>query len=157
MRALLRLAAAAFLLTTGLLPAWSDETYTNTKWGYSWAVPDGFESYGEDPTRSGATYVRGAIVLSYWGETLREPDLPAALAASKGYAERDGWNIDFEVTTNAWGAFTGNDGKKRFYRRMILLCDANVASMTVQYLAQDAAKIRPVIEMLEAAFHSEPC
>lgn len=151
-----------FLLVLGFvaaaLPVLAFETYDNTRLGYSGGVPAGFDSFGEDTTGSGITFAKGQIVLSYWGEALREPSFAKALAASRGYAERDGWNIDFEVSTNHWGAFTGIMGKQRFYRRMILLCGGkDIASMTLQYSTLEAAKMRDLIAVLEAQFTQGDC
>jgi len=154
---ILLIALFAVLASPAFAQSWGD--YDNARFGYVGGIPPDFSGYGESQGREGETFDLAAKgqVLSYWAEKL-DGDLATTLAASIGYAERDGWNISYRVETPTWGGFEGINGLDRFYRHMIALCDGqNYAVMTVQYSALHAAEMKPVVDRLVEGFAATGC
>ena len=60
----------------------------------------------------------------------------------------DGWAVTYEATTPSWASFSGMQGKRVLYQRMIALCDGSYAAFRLEYSTVDMAKMDPVVERL---------
>ncbi|WP_108395579.1 hypothetical protein [Devosia submarina] len=148
----------ALLALPAFAIGWS--SYENGRFGYQSAIPPGFSGYGESENGDGRIYDRPGTMqtLSLWGAHMLAESFEAEVAASIGYAERDGFNISFQTVTPQWAVFSGVMGDRQFTRRMILLCDRmSTASMTLQFSSRDAADIRDIEQRLAQEFRTTGC
>jgi hypothetical protein len=155
----MRLIALFFALLT--IPAFAAigwGNYDNARFGYRGGVPPGFSGYGEDAS-GGQIFDRmpAAQVLSYWSEALNG-DFSAAVEATLGNLEQQGWNVSYQAVTPDWANLIAVMGSRMVQVRLILLCDrASFATMTLQYSAAQAADIRVIAEELEDRFSKVGC
>lgn len=122
--------------------------YDNARFGYTIDVPPGFEWGMEADNGDGRAFRGGATKLRVWGGNITEDSFEGAVAAAKGFAEADGWNISYEALTPSWASFSGAQGKRILYQRMIALCDGAYAAFQLEYSAVDLGKLEPVVEQL---------
>jgi len=152
----LMLCLFAMLASPALGQEWT--SYANVRFGYEGAVPPGFTSYGESDNGDGATYASTAQALYYWGSNLLEDSFEAEVAASIGYAERDGAQITRKSIDAEGAVFTGVAREQMFYRRMIPLCDGkSIAAFTLNYWPRDATAMAPIIQRLMKSFRAVGC
>jgi hypothetical protein len=134
--------------------------YHNNRFGYESSIPPGFSGYGESDNGDGEIYDHPGTsqTLTFWGANLAEASFEAEVAASIGYAERDGFTITASVVTSRWAEFSGTNGERQFTRRMILLCDgASTASMTLQFTLPDAGRASEIMPRLAEDFIPAAC
>lgn len=122
--------------------------YDNARFGYTVDVPPGFEWGKEADNGDGRTFRSGATKFLVWGGNITEDNFESAVAAAKGFAEADGWGISYEATTPRWASFSGAQGKRILYQRMIALCDDAYAAFRLEYSAVDLGTMEPVVEHL---------
>lgn len=122
--------------------------YDNARFGYTVDVPPGFEWGKEADNGDGRTFRSGATKFLVWGGNITEDNFESAVAAAKGFAEADGWGISYEATTPRWASFSGAQGKRILYQRMIALCDDAYAAFRLEYSAVDLGAMEPVVEHL---------
>jgi hypothetical protein len=144
------------------LPAFAQgwESYGNARFGYQSAIPPGFSGYGESDNGDGQIFDNPGTMqsLALWGANMLEESFEAEVAASIGYAERDGFNISFQTITPEWATFSGVTGDRQFTRRMILLCDRqSTASFTLQFSGREAADMKDVAQRLAQEFRATGC
>lgn len=144
------------------LPAFAQgwESYANARFGYQSSIPPGYSGYGESDNGDGQIFDNPGTVqsLALWGANMVEESFEAEVAASIGYAERDGFNITFQTITPEWATFSGVMGDQQFTRRMILLCDrASIASLTLQFSSREAADMKDVAQRMAQDFRAMGC
>lgn len=122
--------------------------YDNARFGYTVDVPPGFEWGKEADNGDGRAFRSGATKFLVWGGNITEDNFESAVAAAKGFAEADGWGISYEATTPRWASFSGAQGKRILYQRMIALCDDAYAAFRLEYSAVDLGTMEPVVEHL---------
>lgn len=122
--------------------------YDNARFGYTVDVPPGFEWGKEADNGDGRAFRSGATKFLVWGGNITEDNFESAVAAAKGFAEADGWGISYEATTPRWASFSGAQGKRILYQRMIALCDDAYAAFRLEYSAVDLGAMEPVVEHL---------
>ncbi|MBN9310594.1 hypothetical protein [Devosia sp.] len=145
MRALL-----ALLLVLVLTPALADDwrRYDNARFGYSIEVPPGFAVGREADNGDGREFRDGATKLAAWGGTIFEDSFEAAVAAAMASAEGDGWTLTYRSVTPSWASFSGMQGKRVLYQRMVAGCDGQYAAFRLQYSAADITRLDPVVNRL---------
>jgi len=122
--------------------------YDNARFGYTVDVPPGFEWGKEADNGDGRSFRAGASKLLVWGGNVTEDSFESAVVAAKGFAESDGWNISYEAVTPSWASFSGAQGKRVLYQRMIALCDGAYAAFRLEYSAVELGSMKPVVEQL---------
>ena len=122
--------------------------YDNARFGYTIDVPPGFEWGKEADNGDGRAFRGGASKLLVWGGSITEDSFEGEVASSKGFVEADGWTISYEAVTPSWASFSGAQGKRILYQRMIALCDRAYAAFRLEYSAVDLGKMDPVVEQL---------
>ena len=122
--------------------------YDNARFGYTVDVPPGFEWGKEADNGDGRAFRSGATKLLVWGGNITEDSFEGEVASSKGFVEADGWTISYEAVTPSWASFSGAQGKRILYQRMIALCDRAYAAFRLEYSAVDLGKMDPVVEQL---------
>ncbi len=149
MRALLFL-IFTLLASPGAFPALAAEWegYGNARFGYEIEVPPGFEWGPEADNGDGRSFRDGATRLAVWGGMIVEADLESEAREAIGFATSDGWAVTYEATTPSWASFSGMQGKRVLYERMIALCDGSYAAFRLEYSTVDMAKMDPVVERL---------
>jgi hypothetical protein len=145
MRALICFLAIVFAVPV-LATDWGQ--YDNARFGYTIDVPPGFEWGKEADNGDGRAFRGGATKLLVWGGNITEDSFEGAVAAAKGFAEADGWGISYEATTPSWASFSGAQGKRILYQRMIALCDGAYAAFRLEYSAVELGELEPVVERL---------
>ena len=156
MRALF-LFAFALLVTSALAHGW--EHYDNARFGYSIAVPPGFEAQGEADNGDGQRFSapNRPTEISVWGGYLMS-DFSAEVASSMRFDEEAGWTITGRTTTPRWANWSGSNGGRIVYQRMIALCDgASYAALRAEYSQADRPDMDPVIERLAASLQGAGC
>ena len=143
--------ALIFLILTALAcPAlavdW--EAYGNARFGYTIEVPPGFDWGKEADNGDGRSFRSGATKLLVWGGNITEDSFESVAAAAKAFAIADGWNITYEAVTPSWASYSGTQGQRVLYQRMIALCDMQYAAFRLEYSAVDIGKVEPVVERL---------
>ncbi len=138
------------LLVLLAVPAFASDwgQYDNARFGYTVDVPPGFEWGKEADNGDGRAFREGATKLLVWGGNITEDSFESAVIVAKGFAEDDGWGISYEATTPSWASFSGAQGKRILYQRMIALCDGAYAAFRLEYSAVDLGKLEPVVERL---------
>jgi len=137
---LIALAAPAFAADWG--------QYDNARFGYTIDVPPGFEWGPEADNGDGRTFREGATKLVVWGGNVMEPGFEGEVAAAMDFVETDGWAISYQAVTPRWASFSGAQGRRILYQRMIALCDGAYAAFRLEYSAIDLGKLDPVVERL---------
>lgn len=137
---------AVLLAVPVLATEWGQ--YDNARFGYTVDVPPGFEWGKEADNGDGRAFRGGATKLLVWGGNVTEDSFESAVTAAKGFAESDGWNISYEAVTPSWASFSGAQGKRILYQRMIALCDGAYAAFRLEYSAVDLGTMEPVVERL---------
>jgi hypothetical protein len=145
MRALLFVILA---LLAGPAPAEDWGSYQNGRFGYLIDVPPGFTWGKEADNGDGRSFRDGATKLAVWGGNIVEDSFESAAYAAVGYAGGDGWTITYEAVTPSWASFSGTQGKRVLYQRMIALCDGQYAAFRLEYSAVDLARLDPVVNRL---------
>lgn len=125
--------------------------YDNARFGYSIVIGPGFVGQGESVNGDGQSFydTRGGKDLIVWGGNLTEP-FEAEFAAAMDYAvAENGWNITYQAVTPRWGSFSGVQGSRIVYQRMILLCDgASYAAFRAEYSSVDLTEMDTVIKRM---------
>ncbi len=156
MRALFLL-AFALLVTPALAQGW--ERYDNARFGYSIAVPPGFEAQGEADNGDGQRFTspKRPTEISVWGGYLMD-GFSSEAAASMGFDTDAGWAITGKATTPRWANWSGSDGGRILFQRMIALCDgASYAALRVEYSQADRPDMDPLLERLAASLQGAGC
>lgn len=145
MRVLIFLVLTA-LAAPALAASW--EAYGNARFGYSIEVPPGFDWGKEADNGDGRAFRDGATKLFVWGGNIIEDSFEDAVAAAQALSGDDGWTITYEAVTPSWASFSGTQGMRILYQRMIRLCDAQYAAFRLEYSAVDIGKLEPVVNRL---------
>ncbi|WP_052726372.1 hypothetical protein [Devosia epidermidihirudinis] len=157
MRIVLALVLALFA-TPGFAQGW--EPYGNARFGYIIDVPPGFVGSGESDNGDGQSFynAKGAQGLLVWGGNLLE-DFDTAVTSAMDYAvAENGYNVTYQATTPRWASFSGLNGSRILYQRMILLCDGtSYAAFRVEYSTINAADMKPVVEQLVTSLRDAGC
>lgn len=145
MRALLFL-IFTLLISPTLAADW--EGYGNARFGYEIEVPPGFEWGPEADNGDGRSFRSGATRLAVWGGNIVEADFESEARAAIGFATSDGWAVTYEATTPSWASFSGMQGKRVLYERMVALCNGSYAAFRLEYSTVDMAKMDAVVGRL---------
>lgn len=124
------------------------EAYGNARFGYTIEVPPGFEWGKEADNGDGRSFRNGATKLLVWGGNITEDSFESAADAAKEFAIGDGWGITYEAVTPSWASYSGTQGQRVLYQRMISLCDMQYAAFRLEYSAVDIGRLEPVVERL---------
>lgn len=152
MRVLIFLVLTA-LAAPALAAGW--EAYGNARFGYSINVPPGFDWGKEADNGDGRSFRDGATKLFVWGGNITEDSFEGAVATAQAFSGADGWTITYEAVTPSWASFSGTQGKRILYQRMIRLCDAQYAAFRLEYSAVDIGKLEPVVNRLVQTLKGE--
>ena len=134
------------LAAPALAAGW--ESYGNSRFGYSIEVPPGFEWGKEADNGDGRSFRSGATKLLVWGGNITEDSFESAVAAAKELAIGDGWGITYEAVTPSWASFSGTQGQRVLYQRMVVLCGGQYAAFRLEYSAVDMARLDSVVSRL---------
>lgn len=145
MRVLILLILTA-LAAPALAAGW--EVYGNARFGYSIEVPPGFDWGKEADNGDGRSFRDGATKLFVWGGNITEDSFEGAVATAQAFSSGDGWTITYEAVTPSWASFSGTQGKRILYQRMMRLCDAQYAAFRLEHSAADIGKLEPVVSRL---------
>lgn len=124
------------------------EPYGNARFGYSIEVPPGFTWGKAADNGDGRGFRSGATRLLVWGGNITEDSFESAVVAAKDHAVGDGWGITYEAVTPSWATYSGTQGQRVLYQRMIALCDGQYAAFRLEYSAVDIGKLTPVVDRL---------
>ena len=143
-------ALICFLLIVLAAPVLASDwgQYDNARFGYTVDVPPGFEWGKEADNGDGRAFRSGATKLLVWGGNIVEDSFESVVSAAKDYAAADGWGISYEAVTPSWASFSGAQGKRILYQRMIAVCDGAYAAFRLEYSAVDLGTMEPVVERL---------
>jgi hypothetical protein len=143
-------ALTALLLALALSPALAADwgRYENARFGYSIDVPPGLVALREADNGDGRNFRDGATKLAVWGSNVVDPGFEDAAIAAIGFAGNDGWTIAYQAVTPGWASFSGTQGKRVLYQRMIALCDGQYAAFRLEYSAVDMSRLDPVVNRL---------
>jgi hypothetical protein len=122
--------------------------YDNARFGYTIDVPPGFEWGREADNGDGRAFRDGASKLLVWGGNITERDFEGEAAAAKGYAAADGWTITYDAATPSWASFSGTQGQRILYQRMVAGCDGHYAAFRLEYSAIEMSALDPVVNRL---------
>lgn len=147
MRSIVAILLALFL---SLGPALADDwgRYENARFGYVIDVPPGFAQGAESANGDGRSFRDGASKLAVWGGNVIESDFEAEVAAAVRFAEADGWALTYQSVTPSWASFSGTQGKRVLYQRMVTGCSWQYAAFRLEYSAVDMGKLDPVVSRL---------
>lgn len=146
MRALAFVLIALLFAAPVLAEDWG--RYSNDRFGYGIDVPPGFDWGRESDNGDGRAFRDGTRKLSAWGGTIIEDSFESAARAAIGSAADDGWTITYEAVTPDWASFSGTQGQRVLYERMIALCDGQYAAFRLEYSVPDIGRMTPVVERL---------
>lgn len=152
MRALICFLALA-LAAPALAAGWG--SYGNARFGYTIEVPPDFEWGKEADNGDGRSFRSGATKLLVWGGNITEDSFESAVAAARDYSISDGWGITYEAVTPSWASYSGTQGKRILYQRMIALCDGQYAAFRLEYAAVDIGVLAPVVDRLVQTLRGE--
>ena len=157
MRKLLLIAFALFSVPA-LAQGW--DRYDNGRFGYSISVPPGFSGQGESDNGDGQSFydTRGGKGLVVWGGNL-DGDFEDEFANVMDYAvAENGWNITYQAVTPRWASYSGINGSRVVYQRMVLLCDgASYAAFRAEYSTLDLTEMDGVIERMVQSLKGAAC
>lgn len=136
----------ALLITPALADDWGG--YENARFGYAIDVPPGFTWGKEADNGDGRSFRDGATKLAVWGGYVVEPSFESDVATAIGFAADDGWTINYQSVTPSWASYSGTQGKRVLYQRMITLCDGAYAAFRLEYSAVDIGRLEPVVNRL---------
>jgi hypothetical protein len=131
-------------------PALADDwgSYENGRFGYTIDVPPGFTWGKQSDNGDGRRFRSGATRLAVWGGQIVEDSFEGAAQAAIGFAAGDGWAISYEAVTPSWASYSGTQGQRVLYERMIALCDGQYAAFRLEYSAVDIGELGPVVDRL---------
>ncbi|GHA30886.1 hypothetical protein GCM10007989_28520 [Devosia pacifica] len=130
------------------------EGYTNQRFGYVIPVPEGFSGAGESTNGDGQVFTgRRGETLTVWGGNLLQ-SFEAEVAERQRSATGSGWHLTYQATTPRWASFSGVDGGRILYQRMIALCDDAYASFRLTYQQAEIERVRPTLERLVSQLRS---
>ncbi len=140
----------ALIACLALGPAFADDWghYANARFGYAIDVPPGFAQGRESDNGDGRPFRDGASKLKVWGGNLTDADFEAAAATAMRLAEGEGWALTYRSVTPSWTSFSGTQGQRVLYQRMIATCPGQYAAFRLEYSAVDMAKLDPVVNRL---------
>lgn len=141
------------LATPAIATDWGQ--YDNARLGYTIDVPPGLEWGKQADNGDGRAFRGGTTKLLVWGGNIAEDTFEGAVASARGFAEADGWGISYEAVTPSWASFSGAQGKRILYQRMIALCDGAYAAFRLEYAAGDLGRMEPVVERLVRSLKGE--
>ena len=146
MRALIPLLLALLFSAPALADDWG--RYTNARFGFGIDVPPGFDWGRESENGDGRPFRDGARKLSVWGGNILEQSFESAALSAIGFSRDEGWMITYEAVTPGWVSFSGTQGPRVLYARMIPLCEGQYAAFRLEYSAPDIGPMSMVIERL---------
>lgn len=144
------LVAVVLILLLPFGPAFSDDwgRYENARFGYVIDVPPGFAQGTESENGDGRNFRNGASKLAVWGGNLIEEEFEAEVAAAMRFAQTDGWALTYQSVTPSWASFSGTQGKRVLYQRMVAGCTGQYAAFRLEYSAVDIGELDPVVNRL---------
>jgi hypothetical protein len=146
MRAVVSVLIALLFASPVLAEDWG--RYSNDRFGYAVDVPPGFSWGRESDNGDGRAFRDGTRKLSVWGGNIVEDSFESAARAAIGFAADDGWAITYQAVAPDWASFSGTQGQRVLYERMIALCDGRYAAFQLEYSAPDIGRMTPVVERL---------
>lgn len=149
--------AFALLITPVLGEDWS--RYGNERFGFSIAVPPGFEAQGEAGNGDGQSFALAnrPARLSAWGGYLMD-NFGAEVADAKSYDAAAGWSVTYEAEAPGWATWSASNGGRILYQRVILLCDgASYAAFRLEYSQADRPDMDPLVDRLAASLQGAAC
>ncbi len=131
-------------------PALADDwgRYTNARFGFGIDVPPGFKWGRESENGDGRPFRDGARRLSVWGGHILEQSFESASLSAIGSARDEGWMITYEAATPGWVSYSGTQGPRVLFVRMIPLCEGQYAAFRLEYSAPDIGPMTSVLERL---------
>jgi hypothetical protein len=122
--------------------------YSNPRFGYSIDVPASFATVRDSDNGDGRSYRDGATRLAVWGGNIVDDSFESAAFAASGLAAGEGWGITYEAVTPSWASFSGTQGQRVLYQRMVVLCGGQYAAFRLEYSAVDMARLDSVVSRL---------
>lgn len=139
------LVLAVVLCAPALAAGWG--RYENARFGYAIDVPGDFAGGDEADNGDGRVFRGGfgtQVLMVFGGNSL--DGFEAEVALRKGLATDDGWSLTYEASAPNWAVWSGRRGNRIVYARVISLCGgAQFAMFELEYFAQDAAEVDPLI------------
>ncbi|WIY53434.1 hypothetical protein O9Z70_02540 [Devosia sp. YIM 151766] len=149
--------ALLLLAAPALAQYWTH--YANVRFGYEIDVPPGFEAGGESANGDGQMFydLDGERGVTVWGGQLLE-DFAQEVSEAIALAGAENWAISQQTKTPQWADFSGQQGHRRLFQRMITLCDgASYAAFRAEYNISDLNAMEPVLQGLARSFVAKGC
>lgn len=125
--------------------------YDNARYGYGIDIPPDFEAMGEADNGDGQQF-RGGFgtqVLTVFGANVIADGFEAEVAQRQSWAEEAGWTLTYQAATPSWASYSGTNGARVSYARVIALCGGTqIAMFELEYFASDSAELAPVVDRL---------
>jgi hypothetical protein len=141
------------VLLLALMPSFAaaqEDRYVNSRYGYSIDVPARFRALGESANGDGQVFERRekGQKLTVWGGFVID-SFEDEVRSRQRYATDSGWTLTYEATTPSWASFSGTNGGRILYQRLISLCDgASYAAFSLEYFSHDAAVMDAAVNEL---------
>jgi hypothetical protein len=123
--------------------------YTNARFGYAVDVPPGFVGQGESDNSDGQVFKTPTAALTVYGANILDGGFEDEVKQRQHWATNDGWAITYQVTTPSVASYSGKQGARILYVRMIPLCDGSqFAAFELEYSRVDLQKFDAVVTRL---------
>lgn len=148
------------LATPAFAQGWGH--YDNARFGYGIDIPPGFAGSGESENGDGQAFAADGrpIELRVWGGLLGvlTDDFESEVTRRMAMSSDDGWNLTHQAITPGWASYSGVQGSRILYQRMVQLCDGgSFAAFSAEYSVADVADMDPVIEKLVLSLRGSGC
>jgi hypothetical protein len=126
--------------------------YLNARFNYAVDVPPGFAAQGESDNGDGQLFKMPGATLTVFGGNIVEGDFESEVVQRERFVEQDGWAITYQVSTPAKASFSGKQGGRIIYVRMIALCGGTqFAAFELSYGSNSVATFNSVVDRLAAS------
>ena len=122
--------------------------YANARFGDSIDVPPRLLQGKAPDNDDGRSFRDGTTKLAVWGGNLVGPSFEDAVAADIAMTEADGWVITYQAATPSWASYSGTQGKRVLYQRLIATCAGQYAAFRLEYSTVDITRLAPVVDRL---------
>ena len=144
-------AALMLLPLPAMAAGWSH--YTNVRFGYALDVPPGFIGQGESDNSDGQVFKTPTATLTVFGGNVLSGDFESEAVATERSAEQNKWAITYQVSTPTRASYSGKQGGRILYGRMVALCKGTqFGAFELEYSSVDLKAFFPIVDRLVASF-----
>ena len=147
------LALLLLMVTPAMAAEWTH--YSNARFGFGIDIPPGFKPMRESANGDGQMFATPTADFTAYGGNIVRGDFEDEVTWQQDQATQDGWTITYQVTTPNKASFTGRQGSRVMYTRMIALCHGTqFAELWLLYGAADIATFDPIIDRMVGSLHA---